>query len=58
MIQTIVSVTDTIFFEAVTIVSDVAKRVCVMPTIAAIPQTTFFAKQTIFLTTETIFPIA
>jgi hypothetical protein len=53
-IQTIDNATDTIFFEAATIVSDVMKIVCVTQKMFLIPETIVFANEKIFMATEKI----
>jgi hypothetical protein len=57
-LQTLVGGTDTNFFAAVTVVSDVGTMGFFTQTMVPIPETLVFAKQTILLITETIFPVA
>jgi len=50
--------TDSIFFESATNVSNVATMVCVTQRIISLPETRGFARQTIVLIPETMFPIS
>ena len=53
-----VGATDTVFFAAVTIVSDVGAMVFFTQILVPIPETMVFLNERIFLVRKTIFPVA